>query len=59
MGDIMADPAAFQVMKELATQLNMSLGVEDMASDETMSAILKYTPLRALVAFSGVHLLKI
>ncbi len=53
LGDIMADPAAFQVMKELATQLNIPLGVEDMASDETMSAILKYTPLRALVAFSG------
>ena len=53
LGDIMADPAAFQVMKELATQLNIPLGVEDMASDETMAAILKYTPLRALVAFSG------
>ncbi|HXL02717.1 MAG TPA: glycoside hydrolase family 3 C-terminal domain-containing protein [Candidatus Atribacteria bacterium] len=53
LGDIMADPAAFQVMKELAAQLNIPLGAGDKKSDEIMLAMLKYTPLRALIAFSG------
>jgi beta-glucosidase len=45
----MADPRGAEVIKQLAAQLNIPMGEGNEPSDDMM----KYTPLRALVAFSG------
>lgn len=53
LGDIMADPRGAEVIKQLAAQLNIPMGEGNEPSDDMMTAMMKYTPLRALVAFSS------
>jgi len=48
LGDIMADPRGADIAKELLAQFGMQTEGDDM-----MAAMMKYMPLRALVAFSG------